>query len=122
MSSEQASAEGIEQAVREQIASRLKSRYGQHPALMDAQTLQALGIDSLDLHELADSLETALGVNPFEQAMSVNDVRTVGDLCRAYCAAAGVQGQPATEDAALLASRRRAETRRGEARRRRQHS
>lgn len=118
MSSEQASAAGIEQAVRDQIANRLKSRYGQHPALMDADTLQALGIDSLDLHELADSLETALGVNPFEQAMSVNDVRTVGDLCRAYCAAAGVhQGEPPAEDAALLASRRR-----GEARRRRHTS
>jgi acyl carrier protein len=117
MSSEQGSVQGIEQTVREQIANRLKSRYGQHPALMDAHTLQALGIDSLDLHELADSLETALGVNPFEQAMSVNDVRTVGDLCRAYCAAAGVTEQPDADDAALLASRRR-----GEARRRRQHS
>ena len=45
MSSEQASVEAIERTVRHQIANRLKSRYGQHPELTDAQTLQALGIE-----------------------------------------------------------------------------
>lgn len=117
MSTERPTSEQIEQTVREQIGSRLTSRYGHHPALVDAHSLQDLGLDSLDLHELADSLETALGLNPFEQAMSVNDVRTVGELCRAYAAAGAPDDQPAVEDAALLASRRRAETRR-----RRQHS
>lgn len=104
--------EQIAQTVRDQIGSRLKAQHGQHPTLLDGHSLQELGLDSLDLHELADSLETALGVNPFEQAMSVNDVRTVGELCRAYTAAAVPTDEPAVDDAALLASRRRAEARR----------
>jgi acyl carrier protein len=105
--------EQIERAVRDEIADRIERRQGTSSIISNEQTLEALGIDSLGLLELVDSLETRLGVNPFEQAYSVNDARTVGDLCRAY---RGVSSEGAVantvSDDTLLSTRRRAETRR----------
>lgn len=105
--------EVIEQTIREEIADRIERRHGNRPIVTAEQTLESLGIDSLDLHELVDALETKVHLNPFEHALSVNDIRTVTDLYRAYRTAA-VDGsmRHAGSDETLLASRRRAEARR----------
>lgn len=102
----------IEQTIREEIAGRIERRHGSRPIVTAEQTLESLGIDSLDVHELVDELEIKIHLNPFERAWSVNDVRTVHDLCRAYRAAAGDISADAVPDETLLASRRRAEARR----------
>jgi acyl carrier protein len=102
----------IEQTIREAIVARLERRHGSRPLVTPEQTLESLGIDSLDVHELVDDLEIKIHLNPFERAWSVNDMRTVHDLCRAYRAAAGDTSADAAPDETLLASRRRAEARR----------
>jgi acyl carrier protein len=105
--------EQVEQTIREEITNRIERRHGNRPSVTADQTLQALGIDSLDLHELVDALEPKLRLNPFEHAFSVNDLRTVNDLYRAYRTAAGGGSiADAGSDETLLASRRRAEARR----------
>jgi acyl carrier protein len=105
--------EQIERAIRDEIADRIEHRHGNRPIVSDDQTLEALGIDSLGLHELVDSLESTLRLNPFELMYSVNDAKTVGDLCRAYRAAFS---DPAVaelgSDDPLVATQRRAEARR----------
>lgn len=102
----------MEQTIRDEIAARVERRHGSRPIVMAEQTLESLGIDSLDLHELVDELEVKTRLNPFERSWSVNDMRTVDDLCRAYATAAGGASADAIADETLLASRRRAEARR----------
>ena len=99
-----------DEVVRSEIVRRL-TRIGaaDTSAPPEHAVLAELGIQSLDLLELIDSLETVLGANPFEGRIALSDVRTVGDLYAAYRpdsqnAAAG--------DSLLEHSRRRAEARR----------
>lgn len=113
MPADQRALELVEQTIRDEIADRLARRHGSRPTVSPDQTLEALGIDSLDLHELVDALETRVHLNPFERTLSVNDVRTVDDLYRAYRTAAGDGSMAdAGSDDPVLASRRRAEARR----------
>ena len=111
MATERLNHEDVGRIVRAEIARRLKGDVVQ-PARLDNETLEALGMGSLDVMELADSLETILRVDPFDRALSLNDVRTVGDLCRAYQAALGADAQGNGHDDPLIASRARAEARR----------
>ena len=95
--------------------SRVASSPGTVPVMdpPNDQSFEALGLGSLDLLELVDSLETTLCANPFEQTHSLNDMRTVGDLCHAYRTAL-CEGAETTnsQDDILLASMRRAGARR----------
>jgi len=105
----------IERLIRQQIAQRLSHKSG--PALQSIEpddVLTELGLESLDLLELADHLETALGVNPFDADVALFDMRTVSDFCGAYTAAVsqGRAGDAAAPDPLLDAARRRAELRR----------
>ena len=43
-----------------------------------------LGLSSLDLAILVSELELSFGADPFAQLVPITDVRTVGDLVRAY--------------------------------------
>jgi acyl carrier protein len=112
MATERPTIEHIERAIRDEIADRIEDRRGSRPIVSDELTLEALGIDSLALHELVDRLETTLGVNPFEHMYSVNDAKTVGDLCRAYRAFRDPAAADHDSDDTLVATRRRAEARR----------
>jgi acyl carrier protein len=113
MSSERPPTEEIERVIQHEITNRVERRHRSRPAVIATQTLEGLGLDSLDLHELVDSLETRLGRNPFGDAYSINDVRTVGDLYRAYNAAFRDDVLASSDsDEMLLAARRRAAARR----------
>ena len=113
MATDRPSIDQIDRAIRDEIADRIEHRQGSRPIVSDELTLEAVGIDSLGLHELVDSLETTLRLNPFEQMYSINDTKTVGDLCRAYRA---VCSDPSVADLGsddpLVAAQRRAEARR----------
>jgi acyl carrier protein len=98
--------------VRAELSNRLRRRPADPPvSVAEADALADLGVGSLELLELADALETALEVNPFDSGVSLTEMRTVSDLCAAYQAA--VSGRPSPADDDLLhASRKRAEARR----------
>jgi acyl carrier protein len=105
--------EEIERVIQHEITDRVERRYRSRPAVTATQTLEGLGLDSLDLHELVESLETRLGKNPFEDTYSINDLRTVGDLYGAYNAVFRDDAPASSEsDDMLLAARRRAAARR----------
>jgi acyl carrier protein len=112
MTADRSSRQHIKRVVCEQIVHLVERIPNNPPArsgvIHEEQSLEALGFGSLDLLELVDSLETALGVNPFEQGLSMTDVRTVGDLCGAYHRALSEgAGAPDGTDPILLASVRR---------------
>jgi acyl carrier protein len=111
MSSDTLAHEHTARVVRTEIARRLKMA-ADDPALRDDQTFEALGLGSLDLIELVDGLESVLRVDPFASQFSLNDVRTVGDLCRAYDATLDSQAQRSDPTDPLQASRARAAARR----------
>ena len=113
MASDKPTTEEVERAIRDEVARRLEPRHGTRHVPTDNQSFEALGLGSLDLLELVDSLETTLCANPFEQTHSLNDMRTVGDLCHAYRTAL-CEGAETTnsQDDILLASMRRAGARR----------
>jgi acyl carrier protein len=46
--------------------------------------LIATGLSSLDLAGLVAKLERRWKIDPFLEAKAITEVRTVGDLCRAY--------------------------------------
>jgi len=46
--------------------------------------LVSTGLTSLDLAALVARLERRWRIDPFLEATSITEVRTVGDLCRAY--------------------------------------
>jgi acyl carrier protein len=46
--------------------------------------LVAIGLTSLDLAALVAKLERVWNVDPFLEIVAITEMRTVGDLCRAY--------------------------------------
>ncbi len=44
----------------------------------------SLGLSSLDLAILVSELELSFGTDPFAQLVPITDIRTVGDLAKAY--------------------------------------
>ena len=74
----------IQATVHETIAELLE-RNGKQPSVIDNElSLVAVGLTSLDLAALVAMLQWRLKVDPFFTATSITDMRTVGDLCRAY--------------------------------------
>ena len=54
-------------------------------AVEDHQTLvEDLGLSSLDFATLIATLEVELDTTPFVERFAITDMRTVGDLCRAF--------------------------------------
>ena len=54
------------------------------PQLGDETMLTDTGLASLDLAALIARLERLWKVDPFIEAVPITEIRTVGDLCRAY--------------------------------------
>jgi acyl carrier protein len=54
------------------------------PAFGDDDLLVDTGLASLDLAALIARLERVWRVDPFLEAVPITEIRTVGDLCRAY--------------------------------------
>ncbi len=57
---------------------RTASAFGDDDLLVDT------GLASLDLAALVARLERVWRVDPFLEAVAITEIRTVGDLCRAY--------------------------------------
>jgi hypothetical protein len=71
-------------------------------AFLPQRGLVDIGFKSVDLARIVALAEIQLGIDPFE-TRPITDIRTVGDLCRAYEDA--LAGQPARASAAESASR-----------------
>jgi acyl carrier protein len=54
------------------------------PVFDEEDDLIATGLTSLDLAALVAKLERRWKIDPFLEAKAITEVRTVGDLCRAY--------------------------------------
>ena len=54
------------------------------PPIGDEALLTETGLASLDLAALIARLERLWKVDPFIEAVPITEIRTVGDLCRAY--------------------------------------
>jgi acyl carrier protein len=54
------------------------------PAIGDDDLLVDTGLASLDLAALVARLERVWRVDPFLEAVAITEIRTVGDLSRAY--------------------------------------
>jgi acyl carrier protein len=74
----------IETIIRRMIVEILQ-RSGRPVAPFDVDDdLVSTGLTSLDLAALVARLERRWRIDPFLEAKSITEVRTVGDLCRAY--------------------------------------
>ena len=73
-------AESIRQAITEvlQRNDRPVKSFDQHDLLI------GIGLTSLDLAALIAKLERVWKVDPFLEMVAITEMRTVGDLCRAY--------------------------------------
>lgn len=79
--------------VRAELGALLRARGERAPALADDDALTgALGLDSADVLALVPRLNERLGVDPFRVARAITDLRTVGDLVRAYAEAGAAPG------------------------------
>lgn len=102
----------VERVIRDEIGLLLRERHRPGAWVARDDGLEELGLASLDVVQLAVILAARLGVDPFQRSASITDVRTVGDLCRAYeRALAGEVSEP-LHTADLLAHQRAAEARR----------
>ena len=54
------------------------------PSFDEHDELISTGLTSLDLAALVARLERRWKIDPFLEATAITEVRTVGDLCRAY--------------------------------------
>ncbi|GHE61889.1 hypothetical protein GCM10014715_14300 [Streptomyces spiralis] len=52
-----------------------------------SEDLVRIGLNSLTLAQLLIELETELGVDPFQDGVSITEMRTVSDLVQAYTTA-----------------------------------
>lgn len=102
----------IEQLIYQEIERLFEEREAPVPELTpDAKLHADLGLASLDLAALVAVLEEKLQVDPFEALVAITDMRTVGDLCRAYQAQLNGSADAVAGD--LLAAQQRARARRG---------
>jgi acyl carrier protein len=88
---ERPSAAEIEVTIHRTIVEILQ-RAGRSGTSFDADDdLVSTGLTSLDLAALVARLERRWRIDPFLEAKSITEVRTVGDLCQAYreCLGAG---------------------------------
>lgn len=74
----------IEATIRRTIGEVLERAGKPVPPFDEADDLIATGLSSLDLAALVARLERRWKIDPFLEAKAITEVRTVGDLCRAY--------------------------------------
>jgi acyl carrier protein len=79
----------IDETVRQTIVNLLKRNGKSLDVLDNDSPLVAIGLTSLDLAALVAMLERQLKVDPFLEAVAITEMRTVGDLCRAYSESLG---------------------------------
>jgi acyl carrier protein len=74
----------VEATVHRTIAEVLE-RSGKAARQLDgSDDLVAIGLSSLDLAALVAKLQRRWKIDPFLEVKAITEVRTVGDLCRAY--------------------------------------
>ena len=78
------SAADIRQTVHHAIIEIVERGGRPAPAFGDDDLLVDTGLASLDLAALVARLERTWRVDPFLEAVAITEIRTVGDLCRAY--------------------------------------
>jgi acyl carrier protein len=101
----------IEAMVHRTIVAILE-RNGHQVAPFDNQDdLVATGLTSLDLAALVALLERQWQIDPFLEAIAVTDMRTVGDLCRAYQEVINEAAEASPTDGLREALARRARSR-----------
>jgi acyl carrier protein len=105
----------VHQAVHEQIQRLLRERDTNVPNIAGESHLQAdLGFTSVELVKLISALDANLYVDLLAQNISIADLRSVGDLIQAYQKSlSSLRSSPTNADELLLATRRRAQARRG---------
>jgi acyl carrier protein len=74
----------IRQTVHRAIAEIVERSGRTTPVFGDDDLLVDTGLASLDLAALVARLERVWRVDPFLEAVAITEIRTVGDLCRAY--------------------------------------
>ncbi len=74
----------IRRTIHRAIAEIVERGGGAAPAFDDDDLLVDTGLASLDLAALVARLERVWRVDPFLEAVAITEIRTVGDLCRAY--------------------------------------
>jgi acyl carrier protein len=74
----------IEATIYRTIAEVLERSGRPVPSFDEEDDLVATGLTSLDLAALVARLERHFKIDPFLEARSITEVRTVGDFCRAY--------------------------------------
>jgi acyl carrier protein len=102
----------IEAVISEQINLILaeKSLPARTPSPSD-KLHDTIGLSSLDLAILVSELELAFGTDPFAKLVPITDMRTVGDLVRAYALALIPNEIAPAEDPSLADARERAQRR-----------
>jgi acyl carrier protein len=106
------SSQDIERTIHEEILQILEEHEAHVTDISHEDTLHAdLGLASLDLAQLVSILEMKLQADPFEQLISITDIRTVGDLCQAYQQILSGKTHAAADREELLASQQRAQAR-----------
>jgi acyl carrier protein len=74
----------IEETVRHAIADVLERNDRPVKPFDGDDLLVGIGLTSLDLAALIAKLERVWKLDPFLEAVAITEMRTVGDLCRAY--------------------------------------
>lgn len=74
----------IEETIRRTIVELLERAAKPVPTFDEDDDLMSTGLTSLDLAALVAKLERRWKIDPFLEAKTITEVRTVGDLCRAY--------------------------------------
>jgi hypothetical protein len=100
------------QVVHEELRAQLQSRCDQPGSLAESDALVAVGLTSLDVHQVAVRVRARIGLLPSHDSIAVADLRAVGDLVRTFqVAQRGENGGLAKSDAfqlvAVRAERRR---------------
>ncbi|MFD7169268.1 phosphopantetheine-binding protein [Streptomyces violascens] len=86
--------DNFQAVIEKEIRELLMESHGEAGALAPTDQLTDLGLNSLLLARLIIQLEGEFGSDPFAAGKSIADLRTVGDLVRAY-ESAPAQGEVA---------------------------
>jgi acyl carrier protein len=105
----------VHQTVQQEIHRLLGQRDRIVPDIAEECHLQAdLGFTSVELVRLISALDANLQIDLLAQHIFITDLRTVGDLIQAYQKSlSGLRSPSTSADELLLATRRRAQARRG---------
>jgi acyl carrier protein len=102
----------IEAEIETQVHAILSEKQRPIRKLTPADKLNdTLGLSSLDLAILVSELELSFGADPFAQLVPITDIRSIGDLVRAYSLALIPEQVTAKPDDGLSAAADRARQR-----------